>query len=268
MMNLNKAVKKGELDSVKQIISDPNFSPDNFKNAIHKAVLHCDIANAFDKDSIPEREEIIKVLTECGFDLNIPDKEGSYPLHLTRNINVVKLLVNKGADVNVKDELGRTPLHHLCNVAGAVDLLIMNGAEINTPDKFKKTPLHKSVDLNMLDYKIDSSIHGSTQTTKISVDLPGVGSLLKHGADLSLKDNKGNTALHYAARCKFVYPCEKLAEAGAELNVKNNEGDSPLDIAIAFSKVCADYLKGLGAVYYKKHSITDHIKGFFKQGKS
>ena len=53
-------------------------------------------------------------------------------------------------------------------------------------------------------------------------------SMLLYGADLSIQNNDGNTALHRAADNGHNEVTKRLIEAKADLNMKNNEGNTAL----------------------------------------
>jgi hypothetical protein len=66
--------------------------------------------------------------------------------------------------------------------------------------------------------------------------------LLKNSVDINSVDEKGMTALHYAAQNFYNYRKEplnlikKLLDSGASLEVKDNQGRTPIDIARAHSQ--------------------------------
>ena len=49
--------------------------------------------------------------------------------------------------------------------------------------------------------------------------------------DAKTKD-LGNTALHYAAKCKDKYCSDALIKAGADLCVKNSAGESAISVVV------------------------------------
>lgn len=52
--------------------------------------------------------------------------------------------------------------------------------------------------------------------------------LIKQGADANLTDEKGCTALHYAAQRNDLFYIRHLVSAGADVNAENNDQQTPL----------------------------------------
>ncbi|WP_295156070.1 ankyrin repeat domain-containing protein [uncultured Brachyspira sp.] len=75
---------------------------------------------------------------------------------------------------------------------------------------------------------LDSLFINSVRRNKIN----DVKLLLDRGADLNIKNNKGNTALMYACLLNHEPIVKFLVDKGADLNIKNNEGYTALDIAL------------------------------------
>ncbi|XP_038445435.1 ankyrin repeat domain-containing protein 26-like [Canis lupus familiaris] len=72
--------------------------------------------------------------------------------------------------------------------------------------------------------------------------------LLEHGADPKVKDNKGNTALHYAAHEGIVSIAEKLLLQNANIEAKNTDGLTPVLVALNENKEqMVKFLVGKGA---------------------
>jgi hypothetical protein len=95
-----------------------------------------------------DKAETIKALLDGGADPNIPDQDGSYPLHKAceqykyGESHVVEALVKGGADVNARDSDGCTPLHVAANHGNAKNcrLLVGNGADSKARNKNGTVP--------------------------------------------------------------------------------------------------------------------------------
>jgi ankyrin repeat protein len=157
------------------------------------------------------------VLGKFGADFNVPDKVGVYPIHRSaRNghLSAISTLLTFKARVNVqtKDE-GATPLH-LCMPEGCLacaKMLIEHGASIDAQDHDGATPLIWAVqrgDIEIVKLLLEkgSAVNARDNMGRTPLiwaatknDLSALIKLLiKHGADLSLKDETQNDALSRA----------------------------------------------------------------------
>ena len=101
-----------------------------------------------------------------------------------RSLEIVKLLLERGADVNSNNVIGVTPLHLAVtfNNVELARLLLENGADIDRKDNYySMTPLMSAA-----------------QSVGRYDDPAIVELLLDKGANISIKDKKGDTALKYA----------------------------------------------------------------------
>ncbi|XP_062873525.1 tankyrase, TRF1-interacting ankyrin-related ADP-ribose polymerase b isoform X2 [Trichomycterus rosablanca] len=128
---------------------------------------------------------LARVQKLCSSDnINCRDTQGrnSTPLHLAagyNNLEVAEFLLEHGADVNAQDKGGLIPLHNAASY-GHVDiaaLLIKFNTCVNATDKWAFTPLHEAAQ------------KGRTQLCAL---------LLAHGADPTMKNQEGQTALDLA----------------------------------------------------------------------
>lgn len=153
------------------------------------------------------------------------------------NLEEVKKLINEGADVNKQDRLGFMPLCEAAYVGSAqmVSTLLEAGAKINLCDARGRSPLHVAVypgcSLEMVQLLIKS---GANVNQKISNDTNTAGEtpahlvffsdsysilthLIRSGADLTIKNSRGETPLEVG---KIVDPsstCVKILEKIAEI---------------------------------------------------
>jgi Ankyrin repeats (3 copies) len=132
----------------------------------------------------------------------------------------VKRLIQNGANVTDRDQDGQTALSFACE-GGAGNLevlrnLVAAGAEVNSVDRAAWTPLHVA--------------------TATGVRLACLSYLLSHGANPNARNSAGDTPLILAAdgsqnENDALEACWILIAAGADVSLKNNKGESALDIA-------------------------------------
>jgi ankyrin repeat protein len=193
--------------------------------------------------------KIVEFLIENGADVNVKNKDGNTPSHMTTTSDIVKLLIEKGADINVKNKDGDTPLStHIKNYlyhknrisklradirktsgrirvtyrtrlkeseffapqyAKMVEFFIENGADINIKNKDGDTPLLTYIKI----------FPDKKNTTKL---------LIKKGADLNIVDQKKRTALHIASIKGFTEIVKLLIAAGANKDIKDEYDETAL----------------------------------------
>ncbi|KAJ8131634.1 hypothetical protein O1611_g1991 [Lasiodiplodia mahajangana] len=166
-------------------------------NALLELQVGLDVAP---KDSVEELGELlytaitnddvqaIHVLAHNGFDMNRQNENGESPLHLTVLQNkprVIKQLIEYGAHLERTNNGGETPLHVACadgEKQVVVERLLEAGANPNA-----RRALYNA-----------TALHIACGSARDNSEI--ISSLLKHGATPNLKDTRGWTPLHYAAR--------------------------------------------------------------------
>ena len=138
--------------------------------------------------------ELLKELGRDQFDFNF-------------NLHKIFTLVEADADLTMRDDKGRTALilaaqhrHNSC-----LEVLLKAGAKIDEQDLNGSTALHWAA-------SCDGDDDGAV---KLLVDL---------GADFTLKDARGETALMQAAEMGLLPSVEALIKAGARIDEKDAEG--------------------------------------------
>jgi hypothetical protein len=124
-----------------------------------------------------------RLLLQHGANLNTPDVEGDYPLHATvysRSSECTGLLLSHGAPINNRDKFGYTALRALCHLRddpAHAQIFLDHDSDVNLTDTCGRNPLSAAADIN------------AAATVRL---------LLANGADLSIQDDHGKTALHVA----------------------------------------------------------------------
>jgi ankyrin repeat protein len=154
-------------------------------------------------------ENVQAYLLAHGADVNIQSEDGETALFYITEENALKNLLAHGADVNIQSEIGETALtkcfeEPLCDEDHTALLLLEAGANPNH--------IAHSCGYGALHYA----------STKYAVDI-----LVDHGANINLIGKDGNTPLHHAIRCgKDDEVIDALVNRGADLFVKNNKGQT------------------------------------------
>lgn len=163
------------------------------------------------------RTAIIAKLKNYGANLNVRDKGGAYPIHHAAYKNrfdtLNYIIVNRLNDINSKARNGYAPLDRAA-IRGndrIIDLLIKNGAKPDYTFNSGENALHMAV---------------------YSGDINSVKSLLATGKiDINYQEKRGYTVLHYAAWFGHPGICEYLISHGADKSVKSNKGETALMLA-------------------------------------
>ncbi|XP_077294223.1 transient receptor potential channel pyrexia-like [Arctopsyche grandis] len=146
----------------------------------------------------------------------IGDKE-STALHLAAddgNLECVDLLLRNGADASLKNHRGFTALHLAagCSSLECVESLLKNGnADPNAEDYNKRTPLHAAIRISETTFDI-------------------IETLISWGANVNQKDEYGFTPLHLASLDGLSQCVETLIYHGADVTTKAKKGNSALNV--------------------------------------
>ena len=186
-----------------------------------------------------DQQLLIAALIDAGANPNAPSPEQGYnPPMWTAAANVnltgaLKMLLEKGADPNQALAVeGKSALHRVAKpvmagpLAGeparqnetAIRLLLRHGANVAQPDKEGETPLHTAaygLDLRLFRLYLESRAAGPEQK-----------------ALLQLKNQHGETLLHYAAAAGSIETMEYLLARDLDVNVVSEHGWTPLLCAL------------------------------------
>jgi len=200
--------------------------------------------------SINKSLRVIAVLVRAGGDLRARDRNERTPLMcaaMSGNTRAVSLLLDLGADVNARDTDGMTPLVHAAAEVGdatTIRRLLQAGADINLRDaKDMSALLHAAYNSSMLPFvaALASIESADVETAGRAVEfclrgmrgdtraLGVITSLLEAGADITLRNSSGETALMLAARPQgWSESTARLREVGIALTKPYSDGETPL----------------------------------------
>ena len=192
--------------------------------------------------------DIIRLILDHGADVDTLDSDGSTPLHLAinqRRLGTVQLLLKRGANVALRNENGQTALHRASGrgQADIIQVLLNHNAEVDAPDDDGSTPLHLAISGGRMAISEGSPAisEGSPACSEVSSfsdatkepDVKAVQLLLKHGANINLRNHMGQTALHKASQRGDLGILVLILKDNADVDAFDLNGLTPLHLAIS-----------------------------------
>ncbi|KFW80884.1 Serine/threonine-protein phosphatase 6 regulatory ankyrin repeat subunit C, partial [Manacus vitellinus] len=219
--------------------ADVNFQSKEGKSPLHMAAIHgrftrsqiliqngseIDCADKYGNTPLHVaarygHELLISTLMTNGADTARRGIHDMFPLHLAVLFgfsDCCRKLLSSGFDINTPDNLGRTCLHAAASGGNVecLNLLLSSGADLRRRDKFGRTPLHSA------------AANGSYQCTM---------TLVTAGGSINEADCKGCTPLHYAAASDTYRSClEFLLDNGADPSLRDKQGYTAVHYAAAY----------------------------------
>ena len=216
---LHNSVVKNNIDVFKILIDHENSSDVNMKSLYGWSALYLAINN---DNNLELRSEYVKYLISNKADVNIKHKDGP-PLYLALEKNdfeVFKLLADtESCDLNIRNS-EETPILLNCIKNEKLEFaqyLITKKADVNIELEFKLTPIYATIVLKNFEF------------FKFLID---------NKANVNAKDKTGETILHFCIKESNVtedyfenvkYICKN---GGADLSIKDAKGNTPLKIAL------------------------------------
>lgn len=160
--------------------------------------------------------QTLRRLQQRGFDFNTPDESGQPPLLLALRLDSLKtaafLAEQPGFHLDAVNANGENALMiaALRGHVGLLRLMLRHGAEVNKPGW---TPLH----------------YAATHPTAVSVEM--VDLLLEENAYIDAASPNETTPLMMAVRYGHRDAVRALLEAGADVSLRNQQGLTALDFA-------------------------------------
>eukprot|EP00746_Dinoflagellata_sp_MGD_P037136 gnl/MRDRNA2_/MRDRNA2_189148_c0_seq1.p1 gnl/MRDRNA2_/MRDRNA2_189148_c0~~gnl/MRDRNA2_/MRDRNA2_189148_c0_seq1.p1 ORF type:complete len:534 (-),score=105.05 gnl/MRDRNA2_/MRDRNA2_189148_c0_seq1:239-1840(-) len=250
--DLLDAALDGRLEDVSALVeegADPLKARDGRENtALHEAAVmgHVDVV-----------QWLLQWQSPGGIDPNAQGYDGRTALHRSSfhgNRDIVQLLLEHGADPRIKDRMGETAFDVASSVQARVALLAWDVKNTDAlvqkrreaMDMQEEAALETEVDKDALEQKrrgrkfLEYARTGEAEL--LEIEAAG----LDPGEVDSLRDERGNAALHIAAwhgqlQCVIAL----LDECDATVNVREEKGWTPLSIAAfhGHKAVCAALLE-------------------------
>ncbi len=185
-------------------------------------------------------ESVQRILKLRGYNF---DEKGFFAAAQARDLQAVNAFIDAGINANAQDGDGRTALISAAarGELDVVNTLVSRGVDINVKDKNGYTALSHAIDamhdeveealLNRPD--LDPNCRGKNNRPALMAyvwrdNKDRVEKLLARGADVTIQDADGDTALHGAAQTGNVEIMRVLLDKGANANAKNKQGGTPL----------------------------------------
>ena len=235
------AAGSGNVDCMKAFI-DAGFNP-NTRDLSNRTSLH-HVLCGLGKN--PEVLEYLPTQESAKMAVKAQDRTGKTPLHLAaERIGAeqhIRLLLDHGADMGVKDCEGFMPAHTAAfkGSAECTRALVEAGFDLNTRGRLGRTILHEAVlgrvvpivesllgregaqmVIDAWDFNGNTPLHLATgNSVEADVEVEMVRLLMRHGANIELKNREGNTPAHIVARGGAVESMRAFIDAGFDVRTR------------------------------------------------
>ncbi|CAG5136562.1 unnamed protein product [Candidula unifasciata] len=246
---------------------------ENFRVEISRAFSAISLNNFMISASHSGYIDIIGILLDAGVNVNCVSTAKKTPLMVAENVEVINFLVHKGADVcmnSTKHDWMYSPLSYVLSknnyhydyteTVKIVEALLKHGAPVNE-DSPSGSPLMNAIlseaNLNivklLLDHGADLSVRDSKGNTVLLIaaeneSTENINYLLQHREVreiINVRNHQGLTALMISTR-KFNHPAVKaLIDHGADVNIKDVAGNTALLLAVYWHRQSLETLTTL-----------------------
>jgi hypothetical protein len=149
------------------------------------------------------------------------------------------------------------------NYAG--ELVLDSAKSYGITDERLLLMIHNSkADLSVKDKKGMTALHWSARKGRAST----VRVLCENGAGPNARDNEGNTPLMYAVENLYIQISQTLMDCGADPGIKNNRGISPLDMGRRYKHKELTTMMVKEVDYRKAERAKDKFLGLRKKKKA
>ncbi len=174
--------------------------------------------------------ETLLLLLDAGANVSTRNNLGQSALHFAVNggsAENIRLLLQNGAAVNESDNFQVSPLHRAVSLGSSgftkgksVTLLISSGADISARTEHAETPVHWAATSYYLEYNL----------------VP----LLNAGGNPNSINNQGESPLHAASKARNELAVKLLLEYGADASIRDKNGNTALDIVLKLPEPFSD----------------------------
>lgn len=206
------------------------------------------------------RDELVRLLLKDGADVSerpgdsfwLNSYKGETALHHSARSafdTTVRLLLENGAEVDARNEDGETSLH-LAAAEGCetvVQGLLEQGADVGAKNQAGETALqlaarngHEGIVRHLLDHLGEEinpqALLATAKIFKVATtgDEKAMQVLIEDGADITIRGQDDETALHVAAKEGHVALSRFLLENGANINALDRYEETPISKALDF----------------------------------
>ena len=172
----------------------------------------------------------------CGQPLTNPESRrlGAGPICRARDLpHVIVMRTIRGVDVNAANEDGVTRLHLLARHAGWLERLTPEERNLHKVSNDESEELNnwlaKEANIHARDVWGETPLHYAAAAGACGA----ISALVaEEGADVNVRDNRGNAPAHAAAAKVEFEAMIKLADHKADMSARNNDGETPLHLAV------------------------------------
>ncbi|KAI8631585.1 ankyrin repeat-containing domain protein [Xylariaceae sp. FL1651] len=168
--------------------------------------------------------ELLPVLLQYGFDINMQNKAGQTPIVFAlqlKKFESAQILLNEKASLHIGPASERRSLLHYAAVMNNLDILRFlhvqrDAIPVDTLDRENMTPLMRAAGFGHLE---------------------AATMLIQHGAGIEKRGLENRTALFIAVEYRRKEVVELLLSKGADVNVRAVNGMTPLHVAVIVENV-------------------------------
>jgi ankyrin repeat protein len=218
-------------------------------NAVDRSIYKRPLAYAVRVQDPEDRYRIVKMLIDAGANVNAGNGETPLVSAVSqKDVRLVELLISSGADVNLHDNeaesaysyaaaLGDNRLKQMLLAAGADPAV---GVAKYLKEWGKHAFFQAAADgrVDVVEAMLSNGLATVNMTNGLGVtalmrahDEVTVDVLVMAGADVNLRDNRGYTALIWAAEIGNRKVVKKLIMAGADASLRGSDGKAAIDVA-------------------------------------